>query len=139
MSTPLIRGWPKFSYGVVLPVAVLVLYQMALLESLSGTGSWDGILLGLGLIFIVPGMLAANCWVLAWPWAARHRLFAAGLALPFVLALVEYLWLYGGSTTRQVINGALLGSFFWPRLFGALMFLPLAVSLALAWRRSRRA
>jgi len=130
-----IKTGAKIGYGVVLPVAAFVLYQALLLESLSGTGSWDGILLGLGLIFMVPGLLLAGCWVLAWPWTSRLKVFAAGLALPAVLALVEYLWLYGSDAIRHAINAALVSPFAWIWVFVALMFVPLAASLALAWKR----
>lgn len=130
-----IKTGAKIGYGIVLPVAAFVLYQALLLESLSGTGSWDGILLGLGLVFMVPGLLLAGCWVLAWPWTGRRKVFAAGLALPAVLALVEYLWLHGHPEVRTAINATLLGSYFWLWLFVALMFVPLTASLALAWKR----
>jgi hypothetical protein len=84
---------------------------------------------------MVPGLLLAGCWVLAWPWTSRFKVFAAGLALPAVLALVEYQWLHGHTEVRHAINATLLGSYFWLWLFVALMFVPLAASLALAWKR----
>jgi len=132
-----IKTGARIGYGIVLPVAAFVLYQALLLESLSGTGSWDGILIGLGLIFMVPGLLLAGCWVLAWPWTSRLKVFAAGLALPAVLALVEYLWLYGSDTIRHAINAALVSPFAWIWVFVALMFVPLAASLVLAWKRRK--
>lgn len=127
----------KIGYGVVFPVVAFALYQAVLMESLSGTGSWDGILLGLGLVFMIPGLLLAGCWVLAWPWASRRSVFAAGLVLPAVLALVEYLWLHGSDAIRHAINAALVSPHAWVWLFVALMFVPLAASLACAWKRRK--
>lgn len=133
-----VKTGAKIGYGMVLPVLAFLLYQALLIESLSGTGSWDGILLGLGLLVMIPGLLLAGCWVLAWPWASRRGVFAAGLALPAVLALVEYLWLYGSDAIRHAINAALVAPRAWVWLFVALMFVPLAASLLRAWRRRQR-
>jgi len=129
-----LSGVTKVGYGLVLPVGVLLLCQVALLLTLDGSGSWDGLGLAVGTLFIVPGMLVANGWVLAWRWTARRRLFVAGLALPAVLVGTEFLWLHGGPL-RRLINGAFVAPFTWVWLYVLLLFLPLLVSLVLRWRR----
>ncbi len=134
---PALSGFAKFGYGLALPVLVLFLCQVLLLLSLSGSGSWDGMGLGLATLFILPGMLVANCWVLPWPWTTRRQLFAAGLALPALLVLAEFLWLYGGPA-RRLIHAAFVAPFLWVWLFFLLLFVPLIASLVYAVRRRSR-
>ncbi len=136
-TVPALSGFAKLSYGLVLPVLVLFLCQVALLLSLSGSGSWDGMGLVLATLFILPGMLLANCWVLPWRWTTRGQLFAAGLALPAVLVLAEFLWLHGGPV-RRLINAAFVAPFLWVWLFFLLLFVPLIASLVYAARRRSR-
>lgn len=124
-----LSGLAKLGYGLALPVLVLLVCEAALLHSLSGSGSWDGMGLAIVTVLSIPGMLVANGWVFPLRWSARRHLFAAGLALPAVLVLVEYLWLYGGPF-RRLINAAFVAPFLWIWLFVLLLFVPLFASIA---------
>jgi len=133
-----LSGLAKFGYGVALPVLVLLVCQALLILSLDSSGSWDGIGLALGSLVIVPGMLVANCWVLARPWIARGRILGAGLALPAALVFVEFLWLHGGPL-RRIINAAFVAPFVWVWLFALLFFVPLVVTVARGKKRNKGA
>jgi len=124
----------KFGYGLALPVLFLVLCEVALLLSLDGSGSFDGLGVAIITVLSIPGMLAANCWVFPLRWSARRHVFAAGLALPAVLVLVEFLWLHGGPF-RRLINAAFVAPFLWIWLFVLVLFTPLIASLVHARRR----
>jgi hypothetical protein len=130
-------GGSKFFFGVALPLPVLFLCQVALIWSLDSSGSWDGMGLAIGTVVAIPGLLLANCWVLPLRWASRWAVFSAGMALPAVLVLTEYLWLYGGPA-RRVINGALVSPFIGVWLFVLAFFVPLIAALVHA-RKARRA
>jgi hypothetical protein len=135
--TASLSGLTKFGYGLALPVLVLFFCEAALLHSLSSSGSWDGMGLAIATVISVPGILVANGWVLPLRWSARRHLFAAGLALPAVLLLVEYLWLYGGPF-RRIINAAFVAPFLWIWLFVLLLFLPLIASIVHRTIQNRR-
>ena len=133
-----LSGFAKFGYGVALPVLALLVCQMLLILSLDSSGSWEGIGLAFGTLAIVPGMLVANCWVLARPWIARGRILVAGLALPAVLIFAEFLWLHGGPF-RRIINAAFVAPFVWVWLFALLFFLPLVVTVVRGRKRNKGA
>jgi hypothetical protein len=135
-SPDTLPGGSKFFFGVALPLPVLLLCQAALLWSLDGSGSWDGLGLVIGTVVAIPGMLIANCWILPLRWASRWAVFLAGLALPAALVLTEYLWLHGGPA-RRVINAAFIAPFTWVWLFALAFFVPLAAALVCA-RRARQ-
>jgi hypothetical protein len=138
METPeTLPGGSKFFFGVALPLPLLFLCQAALLWSLDGSGSWDGMGLVIGTVVAIPGLLLANCWILPLRWTSRWAVFLAGLALPAVLVLTGYLWLYGGAA-RRVINGAFVSPFIGVWLFALAFFVPLVAALLYA-RKARRA
>ncbi|HRD50311.1 MAG: hypothetical protein JNK95_03640 [Candidatus Competibacter sp.] len=129
----------RIGYGVLLPVAVFISYQFTLIESTSGTGSWDGMGLFFGSLFIVPGLVLLNGWVIPLRWERRLALFLAGLILPAVVGLAEYGWLYGPSPIRAAINAAFVAPFVWVWVFAFLLCAPLGtVILRAIWRRIRR-
>jgi hypothetical protein len=92
VSTP-----SKIGYGILLPEIVFVAYQLILIGSTSGTGSWDGMGVFFGSVFIVPGLLVANCWVIPIHWEQKGSAFLAGLMTPAVIGAIEFFWLYGPS------------------------------------------
>jgi hypothetical protein len=51
----------KTGYGILLPLIVFVAYQFVLIGSQDGTGSWDGMVIFFGTLFIAPGLLLLNC------------------------------------------------------------------------------
>ena len=137
-SAATLTGAAKFGYGVALPVLTLVIYQVLLGVSLDSSGSWDGMGLVVAMILSIPGMLVANCWVPMHSWATRRKVLVAGLALPALLALTEFLWLYGGPA-RRIINAAFVAPFIWVWLFVALLYLPLAASIVVVLRHKYKA
>jgi hypothetical protein len=119
----------KIGFGILIPVVFFVGYQLALIGSTSGTGSWDGMSLFFGSLVIVPGLLVVNCWVLPLRWKRKFTLFFAGMMLPAAIGLVEYLWLQGPTKARAAINGAFVAPCIWIWLFGVAFFVPLIVSV----------
>lgn len=128
----------KIGYGILLPEIVFVICQFALIGSKSGTGSWDGMSIFFGSIFIVPGLLLANCWVIPIRWKKRRGVFIAGLGIPALIGAIEYLWLLGPSKIRWAINSIMAGSFPWIWLIVLLLFMPLFISVIYAIRRRMR-
>lgn len=128
--------WAKIGYGILIPVLGFIGFQAALIQSTSGTGSWDGMGIAFGSIVLVPGLLITNGWILPLRWNRRSTVLLAGLGLPAVIALLEYLWLYGNAS-RWLINAAFVAPFYWIWAFVILMFLPLCASIihAVAHRR----
>lgn len=125
----------KIAYGVLLPLVVFIAYQFALIGSQSGTGSWDGMTLFFGSLFITPGLLIANGWVIPVQWDSRIAVLLAGLGLPAVVGAVEFCWLYGPYKIRWAINSTMQAPFPWIWLFTALLFVPLLISIVYAVRR----
>jgi hypothetical protein len=125
----------RIAYGILLPLVVFIVYQFILIGSQSGTGSWDGMSLFFGSIFIVPGLLLANCWVIPTRWGGRMAVLLAGLGLPTVVGVVEFFWLYGPDKIRWAINSIMVAPFPWIWLFIVLLFMPLLISIVYAARR----
>jgi hypothetical protein len=125
----------KIAYGLLLPDAVFIAYQFILIGSISGTGSWDGMLIFYGSLFIVPGQLAANCWVIPFQWGRKDSVFLAGMMIPAVIGAIEFLWLYGPNKIRWTINSARSAPSFGTCLFVLLLFAPLLISIVYAIRR----
>lgn len=128
----------KLVFGWLLWMIVFVACQMLLIGSTSGTGSWEGMTIFFGSLFMVPGLFVANCWVLPLRWSQRSSVFLAGLLLPAAMGLVEYLFLYGPRTLRGSFHAAFVSPFLW--LWGAviLFFLPLLASVAYAINRRKK-
>jgi len=132
-----VSGAAKFSFGVVLPVLAFIGYQVALVGSSSGHGNWEGMGVAYGSIVIVPGLFVINIWIFPLQWQRRFTVFLAGLALPAVIGLVEYFWIYG-TGTRRAINAAFVAPFLWIWMFVALLFAPLIVSVINFARKKAR-
>jgi hypothetical protein len=128
----------KIGFGILLPVATFVAYQLALIGSTSGTGSWDGMTIFFGSIVIVPGLLVLNCWVIPVRWVQKRLVFLAGAMLPAVIGFVEYFWLHGPYKIRGAINAAFVAPGTWIWFFIIMLFAPLIVSLAYALTRRRK-
>jgi hypothetical protein len=128
----------KVFFGWFLSIIVFVAYQMLLIGSTSGTGSWDGMTIFYGSIFIVPGLFVANCWVLPLQWPHRSSIFLASLSLPAVIGLVEYAFLYGGPNIRRMIHAAFVAAFIWVWVCIILLFMPLLASVAYAVSLGRK-
>jgi|GEM_PF-1797605 hypothetical protein len=122
----------KIGNGIVLPDTVFVAYQIILIGSTNGTGSWDGMLIFFDSLFIVPGLLVANCWVILNQWGRRISVFVAGLMIPAVIGAIEFLWLYGPDKTRWAIDSARLAPSRGIWLFILLLFAPLLISIIYA-------
>lgn len=125
----------KIGYGILLPLMIFIVYQFILIGSQDGTGSWDGMSLFFGSLFIVPGLLIANCWVIPIRWSKRRVVFLTGLGLPAVIGAVEFFWLFGPHKLRWAINSTMVAPFPWIWLFVVLLFSPLLISVIGAIRR----
>jgi hypothetical protein len=126
----------KFTYGILLPLAIFIAYQFALIGSDDGNGSWDGMYIFFGSLVLVPALLVANCWVIPVRWRQRRRVFAAGMALPCLIAVPEYLFMHGPLSVQASI---LKASKMEVLLFIALLYLPLLVAIIHAvYRRATR-
>jgi hypothetical protein len=123
----------KLGYGIAVPLTVFLAYQYALIESTSGTGSWDGMSIFFGSLIIVPALLAANGWVIAIRWRRRFWVSVAGMVLPLLVAVPEYLYLYGPH--KRAIHNAFHGGHVAVWLFVFLLFLPLFVVIVRAVHR----
>jgi hypothetical protein len=80
--------------GLLLPLALLILWQVVLIESTRGTGSFGGMTIFFLSLVLVPAVLVLNLWVLLVRWQSHFRAFFAGLALPAVVGMAEALLLY---------------------------------------------
>ena len=114
-----------------MPVAGLIVFDFALGEASRGGGGFEAAWLVIVGVFVVPGLLVADCWLFFVPWSGRARVFLAGLALPALMGAVQAMFLYGPRDFSRWGNTVLTA---WPGLlwvFLALFFVPL---LALALR-----
>lgn len=121
-------------YGIGLPLLGFLAAQASLLWSLDGSGSFDGMGVVLITVVMLPLLAIANGWIRYCEWSRRAALFCAGLALPAVVVLTEYLWLHVYAT-RQIINSAFIAPFLWVWAFVLALFLPLIVLAVRARRR----
>jgi hypothetical protein len=83
-----------------------------------------------GSIFIIPGLLIANCWVVPIQWGKRSAVYFSGLAIPAEIGAIEYFWLFGPDKIRWAINSVNVAPFPWIWLF-----VPLLISIIYAVRR----
>jgi hypothetical protein len=80
--------------GLLLPVALFILWQVGLVESTRGSGSFGGMMIFFWSLALVPAVIVLNLWVLFIRWRSHFRAFFAGLALPFAVGAAEFLFLY---------------------------------------------
>lgn len=130
VSSQAVSGAAKLSYGILLPILLFVFYQLVLIGSKDGSGSWDGMSIFFGSLFIVPALLIANCWVLFIAWTRKFSLILAGILLPTVIGAMEFFWMHGPSRIHSAINAAFVAPFAWLWLLAILLFAPLAFFLA---------
>lgn len=124
----------KIGYGILLSDIVFVAYQFILIKSTEGSESWDGMLIFFGTLFIAPGLLVANCWVIPYPWKRKGIAWLAGLMIPAVIGAIEFLWLHGPDKVRWAIKSAMAAPL-WVWLFILLPFVPLLISVMYTIRR----
>jgi len=127
----------KVWFGILLPVLLFIANQAALLGATSGGGSWDGMALGLGSLVLIPGLPVLNCWVIPIRWIRRLSVFLAGMILPTLIGIVEYLWLLGPYEIRGALNSTIVAPYIWIWLFVLVLCTPLTVSMIRAFRLRR--
>jgi hypothetical protein len=128
-------AFAKIGYGILLPIAVFLAFQFALIESTRGDGTFTGMLLFFGLAWILPAMVVMNCWVIPLRWRRKRSVFLAGLLLPCVIGAVEALFAHPPSMMKKINGELYLGSPFQVKLYICLLFVQLAVSIVYALRR----
>lgn len=116
----------KIGYGILLPAAVFLAYQFALIETTRDDGTWAGITLFFGLAWIMPGILLMNCWLIPFQWQRKRSAFLAGMMLPIVIGIFELFWLLGSGKEATILSTLLK----WPALSLFLLFVPLIASIA---------
>jgi hypothetical protein len=119
-----------FGWGLLLPVASLIAFDVALGEASRGTGGFEAAWLVIVGVFIVPGMFVANCWLFFVRWSGRAKLFLAGLVLPGLMGTVQAVLLYGNRDVGRWVNG-LLSRLPWLQWAFLAMFLVPLATLAL--------
>jgi hypothetical protein len=103
-SGPAISVWARIGIGVLLPLALFLLWQFLLIASQTGHGSWMGMTVFFGTLFLVPPLLVLDLWVLAVPWRGHFRAFVAGLALPAVVGALEGWVMFSSRTPYQALD-----------------------------------
>lgn len=120
-----ILGW-----GLILPVASLVAFDVAIGEASRGTGGFEAAWLAIVGFFVVPGMLLANCWLFFVRWSRRARVFLAGLVLPTLMGGAEAALMHGSRGFDRWANSVSVQLPWLRWAFLAVFFLPL-LTLAL--------
>jgi len=112
-------------FGLLLPVAALVACDFIMGEASRGKGGFEAAWLLIVGIFIVPGLLIANCWLFFVRWPGRLQVFFAGLVLPAIMGVTQAALLYGPREFNRWVNTVLTAwhALLW--VFLALFFLPL--------------
>ena len=113
--------------GLLLPVALLVTFEVALAEASRGEGGFEAAYLAIIGILVTPGLLLANCWLFFRRWHSHWRVFFAGLALPMLMGVSLALMLYAPRDLSRWGNSMLNA---WPWLLWAvlaLFYVPLVV------------
>ncbi|HUN68944.1 MAG TPA: hypothetical protein VMU46_09105 [Burkholderiales bacterium] len=103
-SKPAVSVLARIGNGVLLPLALFLLWQFALIESTRGTGSWAGMLIFFGSLILVPALVVLDLWVLAVPWRGHFRAFFAGLALPAVVGAIEAWAMFASGSPQQALE-----------------------------------
>ena len=139
-EVPPVSVLARLGNGVLLPMALFILWQWMLIASTSGTGSWAGMMVAFSSLVTVPALTVLDLWVLAVRWRGHFRAFFAGLALPAAFGALEALVMYGSGRTLAPLESALESPL---APFAAIAFaVPLVVAVTAAagrWRRERRA
>jgi hypothetical protein len=136
MTMPLAR---RIGFGLALPIVAFIAWQLGLVASTSGSGSWDGMTVFFASLVLVPALLVAGCWVLPWAWSSLVRLVLAGLSLPGIVAMLEYAWLHrGGYRLGRLIDTALHSGHPALGLFVVALYAPLVVAIVHAVRSRAR-
>lgn len=126
----------RLGNGVLLPMALFVLWQFALIASTSGTGSWAGMTVFFSSLITVPALIVLDLWVLAVRWRGHFGAFFAGLALPAAFGALEALVMYGSRRTLAPLESALESPL--APFVGIAFAVPLIVAVTLAIGRRRR-
>lgn len=126
----------RFLNGLLLPVALFILWQLVLAETTRGTGSFAGMVLFFASLFVVPALLVLNLWVVLIRWRGHFAAFFAGLAIPAAAGALELVIMYGSKgqhrTLQHVIDSPLLP------LAAIPFFLPLIATLVHRAVQSRK-
>jgi hypothetical protein len=119
--------WRLF-YGILLPVILFIICQALLIQSTSGTGSWDGMGIAFGSLVLVPMLFVANFWIVITRFKNIRKLLPAANSIPFFIVVLEYLWLHGKFGIRKALNSAMVGTF-WLWTIAVLIFMPLIITV----------
>jgi len=88
----------KLTLGVMLPAGALLLFDLLLLRSVGGKGEDLGFA-GMALYFrsfiTVPAVLIASALLMRRDWKSKGAVFLAGMLPPTVVAVYEFISLYG--------------------------------------------
>lgn len=97
MSQP-VPGRIKLAFGVIVPMATFVVFDLLLFRSVGGKGEdlgFGGMLLYFRSFIIVPVLFVIN-GLLMWPsWKSKGTVVLVGFVPPVAVALWEYHFLYG--------------------------------------------
>ena len=99
MKSETVTGTTKIVLGVVLPMFAFLIYDLLLFRSIGGKGEdlgAAGMMLSLGSFIIVPGLFMLNAAIMIRPWKTKLGVLFAGVALPTVVAIAEFVYVYGG-------------------------------------------
>ena len=122
-------------YGLLLPVAGLIAFDFMLGEMSRGKGGFEAALLLVIGVFIVPGLLVANCWLFFVRWSNRALVFLAGSVLPALVGATQAVILYGPRDFDRWSKSMLDAR---PWLWWAILALLFAPLMALALRQLAR-
>lgn len=126
----------RLGNGVLLPMALFVLWQFALIASTSGTGSWAGMTVFFSSLVTVPALIVLDLWVLAVRWRSHFRALFAGFALPAAFGALEALVMHGSGRTLAPLESALENPF--APLVAIAFAIPLVAAVTMAVARRRR-
>ena len=83
----------RFVLGSLVPSVLLALCIVLIV--VSGKGEPPMIVI-LASLFVVPGVMLLNCWVLFVDWQHRYRLVVSAAVLPAIVILGSILFVHGG-------------------------------------------
>jgi hypothetical protein len=124
--------------AIPVATALFIFGQWLLIYGTNGTGRWEGMTIFFGSLVLVPLLLAANVWVVLTRFTNICKVLAASLALPLTVVFVEYIWLYGPTKYKKLVDFILNdGTLLWTS--GIVILLPLIVtSVVRVVKRFRR-
>ena len=103
---PPISVLARLGSGVLLPMALFVLWQGLLISFTTGHGSWAGMTVFFSSLVTVPALAVLDLWVLAVRWRAHFPVFVAGLALPAAFGALEALVMFRSGRTIAPLESA---------------------------------